>query len=84
MVVYRRTHEGDREDRNVEMYGIRRPSGPSDYEDIDNRQMSGHAQFVGETLTVSALYASVTAGNSDSTEDRNMQSNPAYGHLSCD
>jgi hypothetical protein len=77
-----RTINGDREDRSVEMYA--RSSDIVVYEDVDSVQPSAHADVVKETTTVSALYTSVAAGNSESTDGKNMQNNPAYATLSCD
>jgi hypothetical protein len=61
-----------------------RPSDLVEYEDVDSLQPSAHASVVKETITVNDSYASVAAGNSGSTDGKTMQSNPAYGTLSCD
>jgi hypothetical protein len=68
------------EKQNVEM-AISRPSGSAEYEDIDNNHSSSHAHVLQDTMTVSALYSSVIAGDAGDLDDRSMQTNPAYGHV---
>ena len=74
-----RTRKGDPEQHNVEMNVGSYASGSAHCEEIDKVQTSSHTDVVHETLTVSALYASVTA---DNASDERMRNNPAYGQLS--
>jgi hypothetical protein len=66
--------------QNVEM-AISRPSGSAEYEDIDSNYASSHAHALQDTMTVSALYSSVIAGDTGDLDDRSMQTNPVYGHV---